>query len=81
MISVALPVTSRFTGNPSALAPSVNDTVPVGFAVPDAGVTVTVNVTDCAEFEGFGAEISAVDVFVFATAFTICESGVEALPL
>jgi len=49
---------------PSAVAPSLNVTVPVG--VPEADVTVAVNVTDCPTFDGFNEETSEVVVAVRA---------------
>ena len=77
LANVALPVPSSVTAAPSEVAPSRNETVPVGTVVPDAGVTVDVNVTDCPEFDGFAEEVRAVEVFVFAT--TPCVSEVEEL--
>ena len=47
-------------------APSLTGTVPVG----DCPATVTVNVTLCANADGFGAEASV--VVVAATEFTVC---------
>ena len=49
---------------PSAVAPSLKVTVPVG--VPEADVTVAVNMTDCPAFDGFNEETSEVVVAVRA---------------
>ena len=48
--------------------------------MPDAGVTVAVNVTDTPEFDGVPDDISAVLVFTFVLAFTTCAT-MPALPL
>ena len=79
MTRVALPVPSRVTGDPSELAPSVNDTLPAGTVVPDAGVTVAVKVTDCPKVEGFCEDARAVVVFTLVAAFTICVIRTEVL--
>ena len=47
---------------PRVAVPSLKVTVPVGFAVPVAGVTVAVKVTDCPRRDGLLLEARAVVV-------------------
>ena len=55
------------TGLPSAEAPSMNCTVPVGTPLPVVSETVAVNVTCWLKTDGFGEEINAVDVLPLFT--------------
>ena len=67
--SVALPV-RVLTATPEArvVAPSLNAIVPCG--MPFVEVTVAVNVTDCAGFEGFSDDVTVFDVAIW----TVCVS-------
>ena len=49
---------------PKEVEPSMNVTVPVGTVVPEAGVTVAVNVTDCPACDGLSEVVSVVVVAV-----------------
>ena len=77
VVNVAFPVPSNATAAPSDVPPFENDTVPDGTVVPEAGVTVAVNVTDCPEVEGFKEEIRPVVVVTFAAALTVCRMPEE----
>ena len=50
----------------SVVEPSLKVTEPVGVALPEFGVTVAVNVTDCPTVEGFTELVSVVVVSVAA---------------
>ena len=60
--------------------PSLKVTVPVGFAVPVAGVTVAVKVTDCPRRDGLLLEARAV-VVTTSWGLTVSVSTCEVLPL
>ena len=60
MLKVVVPPASRTV--PRVAVPSLKVTVPVGFAVPVAGVTVAVKVTDCPRRDGLLLEARAVVV-------------------
>jgi hypothetical protein len=63
---------------PSEVAPSRKDTVPVGFAVPLAGVTVAVNITLAPVFPVVGP-VSEVVVEINAGAFIVSVNAAEVL--
>src|SRR5207244_12635820 len=65
-MSEALPLTSVTV--PSAVAPSLNVTVPVGTPAPE--VTVELSVTVWPTVEGFGVDVRLVDVAAAAGALT-----------
>jgi hypothetical protein len=59
---------------PSDVAPSKNSTEPVA----EAGVTVAVTVTPSPTTDGFGDDVTAVEL---DAAFTVCECAADVLPL
>src|SRR5258708_28588829 len=65
MLNVASPAPCN-VADPIVAAPSLKVTVPVGMPDPVDGVTVAVNVTACPNIEGFGEEVSVIDVAAFA---------------
>ena len=74
-MSEALPLTSVTV--PSAVAPSLNVTVPVGTPAPE--VTVELSVTVCPTVEGFGVDVRLVDVAAAAGALTTWFTVAEVL--
>src|SRR5437899_7640688 len=74
-MSEALPLTSVTV--PSAVAPSLNVTVPVGTPAPD--VTVELSVTVCPTMDGFGVDVRLVDVAAAAGALTTWFTVAEVL--
>src|SRR6185369_9828909 len=66
VLKAAWPVPSTATLDARVVAPSVKVTVPAGTPAPE--VTVAVNVTDCPDVEGLGAEVSVVVVGVVRAA-------------
>src|SRR5258708_29333980 len=64
MLNVASPAPCN-VADPIVAAPSLKVTVPVGMPDP-VDVTVAVNVTACPNIEGFGEEVSVVEVAAFA---------------
>src|SRR5438034_177974 len=75
MLSEALPLTSVTV--PSAVAPSLKVTVPVGTPAPD--VTVELSVTVCPTMDGFGVDVRLVDVAAAAGALTTWFTVAEVL--
>src|SRR3989454_2753522 len=75
MLSEALPLTSVTV--PSAVAPSLKVTVPVGTPAPD--VTVELRVTVWPTIDGFGVEVKLVDVAAAAGALTTWFTVAEVL--
>ena len=73
VLKLAMPEALTATLAASVVAPSVNVTVPDG--TPAADVTVAVNITDCPNVDGFGVELTAVEVLPCTTC------GVPAVPL
>ena len=74
------------TGEPRAtlqeLAPALIVTLPVGAEAPDPAVTEAVTDTDCPNTAIAGLTVvTAVDVAIAATGFTVCETEGEAMPL
>ena len=64
---------------PSAVAPSLNVTVPAGVTVPDEGVTVAVSVTDCPLDIAVAEAVKVVVVPVGDAAETLTVTGVDVL--
>src|SRR5574341_990527 len=63
VLNAAWPLPLTATPEASAVAPSLNVTLPVGTPPPGGlEVTVAVKVTDCPKTEGFGAELTVVMV-------------------
>jgi hypothetical protein len=65
VLNAACPLPFTATFEASVVAPSVKVTVPVGMPAPD--VTVAVNVTDCPNVDGLGAELTEVEVAAAGT--------------
>src|SRR6478672_6922199 len=65
VLKAAWPAPSTVTPEARVVAPSVKVTVPTGTPAPE--VTVAVNVTDCPNAEGLGAELSVVVVAAVST--------------
>jgi hypothetical protein len=65
VVNWATPLAFSVTGDPKLLPLSLNCTVPTG--VPDADVTVAVNVTLCASRDGFADDERAVAVLAWLT--------------
>src|SRR5271166_5832412 len=68
MLKVVVPPASAPV--PRVAVPSLKVTVPVRFAVPVAGVTVAVKVTDCPRRDGLLLEARAVVVALAGVPFT-----------
>src|SRR3954447_7961335 len=69
VLNVAVPAGPSGTGPPRVVPPSVKVTVPEVSGLPPA-VTVAVKVTDWPKVDGFGAEVTSVEVAAWRTTWS-----------